>query len=219
MLIGVYNDALSFLHMRISLLTRQLSLRHIVLSLMFCFLAYPGLLLSTIEAATSTEISLRETLRGLQEAWQKNQIEFINSQREYIKGQNRLHMNANEVRRQLCAEGVTEYCPTEVKAKVELQAKNVDLEKLAHAVAVAETGDCTKGTGVSKNNCHGIFGCANGKCGPRHFESKEQSYEEFQKLWITKYGDRFPTIKDARKYTASDGERWLNTVRVVYERP
>lgn len=207
MFIGVYNDTLFFfIYMRTSLYFRKLSIRHILLSLMFCIMAYPGLLLSSIEAAASPQITLLQTLHDLQDAWHKNQ-------REYVKTQNRLHMKANEVRRQLCAEGEEKYCP------VELQAKNVNLEKLAHAVAVAETGDCTKGTGVTKNNCHGIFGCVNGVCGPRAFKSKEQSYEEFQKLWITKYGDRFPTIKDAQRYTASDGKRWLNTVRVVYHKP
>lgn len=192
--------------MRTSLFFRKVSARSLLLSLAFCVMAYPQLVLDSIEASATPQISLLQTLRDLQETWHRNQ-------REYVKSQNRLHMKANEVRRQLCDEGVQEHCP------VQLQAKNVNLKKLAHAVAVAETGDCTKGTGVSKNNCHGIFGCANGKCGPRTFKSKEQSYEEFQKLWITKYGDRFPTIKDAQKYTASDGQRWLHTVRVVYNQP
>jgi len=203
---GVYNDALSSLSMRTSFLFRKLSVRHMVLSLMFCFMAYPDAVVNTIEAAATPSVALLQSLKDLQDTWHKNQ-------REYVKTQNRLHIKANAVRRQLCAEGEKEYCAPE------LQAKNVDLEKLAHAVAVAETADCTKGLGATKNNCHGIFGCVNGVCGPREFLSKEQSYQEFQKLWITKYGDRFPTIKDAQRYTYSDGKQWLHTVRVVYQQP
>jgi hypothetical protein len=168
-------------------------------------MAFPQAFRSRIEAAASPSITLLQTLNDLQDTWHKNQ-------REYAKEQNRLHMKANEVRRELCAQGQKEYCP------VQLQAKNVNIQKLAYAVAVAETGDCTQGMGASKNNCHGIFGCVNGSCGPREFSSKEESYAEFQKLWITKYGDRFPTLKDAQRYTYTDGQAWLSTVKVVYQK-
>jgi len=39
--------------------------------------------------------------------------------------------------------------------------------KLAKAVSIAETSGCTTGTGLSKNNCHGIMACVGGKCGRR----------------------------------------------------
>lgn len=97
-------------------------------------------------------------------------------------------------------------------------AYNVDLDALAYAIAIAETSNCTAGTGKSKNNCHGIFGVTNGKYGPRTFLSTADSFAEFKRMWLRVYGDRFPTLADAQKYTANEGTYWLRTVTVAYNR-
>jgi len=173
--------------------------------------------LSLIQASLAEELQLpselsllplEQVLTDLQRQWQTNT-------RNHAREQALLHRQADRLRATLCTTGKAEFCLTKPQA---LQAKNVDIRKLAYAVAVAETKDCTTGMGVSKNNCHGIFGCVEGKCGPREFASKEDSYLEFQRLWLEKYGDRFPTLADAKKYTYSPGKTWLKTVRLVYDK-
>lgn len=123
----------------------------------------------------------------------------------------KLHDRANQLREEMCREGKKEHCPKPV-------ARNVDLDRLAYAVAVAETSNCTTGTGRSKNNCHGIFGVTNGQYGPRTFQTTDQSFEEFKRLWITKYGDRFPTLQDAQRYSGGPGDSWLTRVTIAYNR-
>jgi hypothetical protein len=75
---------------------------------------------------------------------------------------------------------------------VELEArpevKSYDIDKLAYAVAMAETKDCTLGAG-RYNNCFGIMHWPNGKRTLRRFESKEASYAAFKELWLRKYRD------------------------------
>ena len=125
-------------------------------------------------------------------------------ERAFDREQQRLHENAQQMRNELCMIGKEEYCD------------GVNLNKLALAVAVAETENCTTGTGVSKNNCHGIFQCTAGGCAPIHFASKEDSFRAFKSLWMRSYGNRFPTIADARRYVGSDAVEWYQTVVEVY---
>mgnify|MGYP000316899234 CR=1 FL=1 len=179
--------------------------KHLCLSLLVCSLAYPVLLVERGQASETQIYSLGQFLVSLKTQWKVNQ-------REYARQQMSLHAQANKVRADLCREGDKQYCPPQAIAK------KVDIKKLAHAVAVAETSNCTRGTGVSLNNCHGITSCKGGKCSPRPFASTQESFQTFEKLWLEKYGDRFPTINDARRYTATDGEWWLNTVKVAYGR-
>jgi hypothetical protein len=196
--------------MAMSTSSKTLGLRHIVLSFVLCLMAYPvSLMTDTTDATEAPQVSLTSVLAQLQAQWKENQ-------RNYVREQRSLHTRANSIRDTLCDQGVQEHCPQQEAAPATVVAQNVDIVKLAHAVAVAETGGCTQGTGVSKNNCHGIFGCQNGVCGPKTFATKEESYAEFQRIWINGYGDRFPTLKDAQKYTYSEGSQWLNTVRLVY---
>jgi len=123
-----------------------------------------------------------------------------------------LHITAERIRAALCAEGKTENCPPEPQ-KPKIIAKNVDIERLAYAVAIAETSNCTAGTGKSRNNCHGI---KFKKGGFRVFESPEHSYDEFMAMWLRVYGDRFPTLADAKRYSGSEGTHWLRTVTIAY---
>jgi hypothetical protein len=121
-----------------------------------------------------------------------------------------LHETANRIREALCEEGETDYC-------VIPKTKNVDIDRLSYAVAVAETSNCTKGTGVSKRNCHGIFECKNGKCGPKTFANTAQSHIAFKQLWLKAYGDHFPTLSDAKRYSGGPGDTWLYRVTVAYQ--
>lgn len=94
-------------------------------------------------------------------------------------------------------------------------AEPFDIDKLAHAVAVAETSNCTKGVGKSKNNCHGINACK-GYC---IYSSTTDSFTAFKSIWLRKYGARFPTWNDALKYTnGNDTKHWMYNVTRIYNR-
>lgn len=97
----------------------------------------------------------------------------------------------------------------ELDAQPEVQ---VDLNKLAYAVAQAETSNCTEGVGKTKNNCFGI----RRKGAFVSYGSPEESYEDFKNVWSRYYGG-LPTIAKARKYTANDKpETWLKIVNHYY---
>jgi hypothetical protein len=103
-----------------------------------------------------------------------------------------------------------------------LKSTEIDLDKLAYAVAMAETANCTTGMGPTRNNC---FGIKNGNTAPCDrmsasrfciYETPEQSYEAFKKIWSTWYKG-FPTIAQARRWTGNDRpHHWLNTVTQYY---
>jgi len=91
----------------------------------------------------------------------------------------------------------------------------LDLSKLSHCVAVAETGNCKHGSGATHNNCHGIM-----KGGqPVYFNDYSESHNYFKWLWMNShyYSHGFPTKKDAKKYTGNDDPRiWLGNVQRCY---
>jgi len=149
-------------------------------------------------------LPLEEQLVALQHQWRENDKMGIPNPR-------RLTAQADRIRKRLCKQGQRRHCPVP-------KAKNVDIDRLAKAVAIAETSNCTAGTGLSKNNCHGIMACSKGKCSPRKFEKTEDSFHEFKILWLTKYGDRLPTLEDAQRYAASEGTEWRKTVLAAYNR-
>ena len=92
----------------------------------------------------------------------------------------------------------------------------LNIDKLAYCVAIAETGDCTAGMGVTKNNCFGIMTWPNGRRTGKWYESKEASYEDFKRIWSTYYIG-FPTYYMADKWTGGDRiQTWLNTVTNCY---
>ncbi len=153
-------------------------------------------------APPEEEPSLEDTLRSVQQQWAENEAAGKPNPL-------RLHVTANRIRKALCETGTLEHCNVP-------QAKNVDLDRLAYAVAVAETGNCSKGTGVSKNNCHGIMECRRSGCSAKTFANTTQSFVAFQKLWLEAYGDRFPTLSDAKRYSAGPGDTWLHRVRSAY---
>lgn len=96
---------------------------------------------------------------------------------------------------------------------------DVDLDKLAYAVARHETGNCTaKKWSSLVNNCFGIRECSGGKChGFKKYATKEESYKAFKDLWMRWYGWEFPTIQHAIKYSWNDRAHiWLSNVTQFY---
>jgi len=92
----------------------------------------------------------------------------------------------------------------------------LDIDKLAYAVAQAETGDCTKGSGISKNNCFGIMEWSTGTRQLKAYNTKAESYEDFKRIWEKSY-KTFPTTALAKKWTGNDSpETWLFTVNYYY---
>lgn len=95
-------------------------------------------------------------------------------------------------------------------------AKTLDLDKLAHAIAHSETGDCTKGAGVSRNNCFGVMTYASGKRELKAYKTKEESYADFKRIWAAYY-KVFPTNALAKKWTGNDNpKQWLENTTYHY---
>lgn len=92
-----------------------------------------------------------------------------------------------------------------------------DLDKLASAVARAETSGCTKWSALSHNNCFGIMTWdKNGKRSFKRYASHEESFADFKRIWSSYYG-WFPTLAMAKKWTGADrAERWLWHVKQFY---
>ena len=102
--------------------------------------------------------------------------------------------------------------------------KELDLNKLAYAIAMSETWNCTKGYWKEYNNC---FWIKNGNTAPcpkiwRNrmciYEKPEDSYEAFKKVWSTWY-KTFPTRRQATIWTGADNaDRWLSHVKLYYSK-
>lgn len=97
-----------------------------------------------------------------------------------------------------------------------------DLDKLAYAVAMAETGDCRLGYGKTHSNCFGIKKGRTVPCKTQGFRkmcvfaSKEESYAAFKKIWSTHY-KTFPTRRLAAIWTGNDNPTsWLRNVTKFY---
>lgn len=106
--------------------------------------------------------------------------------------------------------------PTPPKAATPSAATSYDLDKLAKAVARHETGGCTLGSGRTHNNAFGIMQWKNGKRSFKRYETCEQSYEDFKRIWTAYYG-RFPDLALAKKYSGNDRpNQWLSNVTAFY---
>lgn len=47
----------------------------------------------------------------------------------------------------------------------------------------------------------------------KRYETKEESYQDCERIWRDGYGGRIPTLKDAEIYTGGDSpERWHKLV-------
>lgn len=112
----------------------------------------------------------------------------------------------------------------EKKAEKVVKAEKVDMKKLAKAIAMAETLDCTKWYWKQYNNC---FGIKNGNTAPCKkvgrnrmciYDKKEDSYKAFEKVWTTWY-KTFPTPKQASIWTGADhADTWLKNVEHHYNK-
>lgn len=95
----------------------------------------------------------------------------------------------------------------------------LDLDKLAHAVAHAETSHCTTGVGATHNNCFGIR--YNGKFA--RYATKADSFTDFKRIWMKPkgyYKGEFPTWALADKWTGKDSTAdWLEIVNHYYFTP
>lgn len=100
------------------------------------------------------------------------------------------------------------------------EANQVDMDKLAWAVAMQETKNCTDPnavTGRKRNNCHGIMYWPNGVRTQRTFPNIQASHDAFKDIWLRVYGNRLPTMADARKYSGNDkAESWYKNVHHFY---
>jgi hypothetical protein len=97
-----------------------------------------------------------------------------------------------------------------------LVGTGIDLDRLASAVASAETGGCTTGIALTHKNCFGLR--AHGEY--RTFASFADSFAAFKDVWHRLYGDHLPTMDDAKRYVG-DGpaDTWLKNVLTAYNRP
>jgi hypothetical protein len=76
-------------------------------------------------------------------------------------------------------------------AKANQNQGGFNLDKLAKAVAMHETGDCTAKRGAALvKNCHGFR--VNGHF--LKFNDKSESYAKFEKLWLRDYQE-FPDLR------------------------
>lgn len=99
---------------------------------------------------------------------------------------------------------------------------NFDIDRLAYAVAMAETKNGTLGYGKTHNNAFGIKKGNTVPCqtvGARKmckFDSIEDSYAAFKKIWSKWYGG-FPTKRSAAIWTGNDNpDSWLRIVTHYY---
>ena len=95
------------------------------------------------------------------------------------------------------------------------------LSRLAVAVAMAETSDCSRGVGITHNNCHGIRKWNGKKLLFARYESKKKSYDDFKDIWKRLYNGRtIPTKEDAKRYSGGDrSESWHKNVLYFLKKP
>lgn len=99
--------------------------------------------------------------------------------------------------------------------------QSLDLDKLAYAVAKHETWNCTIWNSASRNNCFWIMTWKRGFREFKYYETKEDSYEDFKRIWSTKWYIEWnwwlPTIEDAIVYSWDDrANHWLRNVLYFY---
>lgn len=112
---------------------------------------------------------------------------------------------------------------TEVKTEVKKEiVSSLDINKLAYAVAMAETHNCTKGYWKMYNNCFWIKNWNTAPCkkiGQNRmciYETPQESYEAFKIIWQRWYVT-FPNRQLASKWTWADRvDSWLKHVNHYY---
>ncbi len=109
---------------------------------------------------------------------------------------------------------------TKVKPEI---TKPFDLDKFAKAVARHETASCTKWFGKEYNNC---FWIKNWRIAPCKkiwrmrmciYDTPEESYEAFKKIWKEWYGNKFPSYRAVQIYSWNDRANiWYANVKKFY---
>lgn len=111
----------------------------------------------------------------------------------------------------------------EIEQKLEIPQGKSHIDKLAYAVAMAETKNCTLGYGKMYNNCIGL---KNGSIAPCKrignnnmciYDKPEDSIAAFKEVWIKGYGGGYPTKRMAAVWTGNDRpDNWLANVKYYY---
>ena len=109
-----------------------------------------------------------------------------------------------------------------LKQTKDITQAEVNLDSLAFAVSMAETGWFEKGYWLTHLNGQGIKHWNTVACPwvPKmkmcRFSSQEESNEAFKIIWSKWYG-WFPTLAMAEKWTGADhAEDWLRIVKFYY---
>lgn len=102
--------------------------------------------------------------------------------------------------------------------------KDFDINKLAYAIAMAETWNCTKGYWVTHSNCHWIKSGNTYPCKTKPwskmciFKDKDESYLAFRTIWM-KWYKTFPTAVQASRWTWADASiSWRKNVSHYYSK-
>jgi len=100
---------------------------------------------------------------------------------------------------------------------VKSNVTSLDLDKLAFAVSMAETGGCKDGTAIKRNNCFGIMQWNKaGVRSPKYYKTQADSFADFKKIW-SKHYKIFPNTHLAAKWTGNDNPvTWLKNVTHYY---
>ena len=93
-----------------------------------------------------------------------------------------------------------------------------DIDKLARAVAQHETRNCTLWNSATRNNCFWIMTWARWFREFKSYDTKEDSYKDFKRIWTSYYG-WMPTYAKAKRYSWDDRvTAWLNNVLHFYNK-
>jgi len=94
-----------------------------------------------------------------------------------------------------------------------LLPKEDKMQKLAMAVAMHETKNCTLGVGATHNNCFGIRKWNGTKLDWARYNSKEEAYIDFKEIWGRMYGTTIPTLANSIRWSGDDrAVAWHNNV-------
>ena len=114
----------------------------------------------------------------------------------------------------------TELANLEKVSSEEVKTTEFDINKLAYAVAMQETKDCTLGYGKTHNNCFWIKHWNTVPCPgvPKmamcKFKTKEESYEAFKIIWQKWYGE-LPNYEMAKRWSWDD-RAWVWLYNVLH---
>ncbi len=106
--------------------------------------------------------------------------------------------------------------PVVLKVSVKKEETQLDLDKLYHAVSIAESGGCSTAWHQAAKNCVSIMTWSGGKRHLKSFQSYEANKQAFKDLW-SKHYKKFPDIALATRYTGADhASDWLRIVKANY---